>query len=819
MKKSPVVSLFLIAVAVLFVITLMTLSRLKDGTEMLTHNLVANSDVCPPFFLYDENGDMIDPVNGINANAPWSPRQTCGKCHDYDLITEGYHFQQGKGEIPDETYLERYQWVSHPGNYGGNWCSPAPLYRYLSPKENDNPRTMDLTSFSFITAGCGDCHPGGGSAEFDRNGNRYDHFMVEMGYEPGGRNDLDGDYYQARWSETGVLEADCMICHLPEYNNNERKSQLKSLNFRWAPSAGTGWAEVSGSVDKGTPVTVTYDLSKFDTDGRLSPNIVREPRTGACLFCHAQPGWKKRGANFSTRTDVHLNSGMKCVDCHAAGSKATDPRINQREAHQFAKGDDPGGRVRDDLDNTILSCDYCHTNGTLGAPVARHTWLPDLHLEKLACQTCHIPERLVKSAQFQAGDVYNPGTKIPSRGKHLWVFYGPDMKYYNHYGNMGMMGYDDKPTDPFRPLYAHYKDMIYPVNRIHSAWPGIEVEGKPGLMQPKMGDVVKMWEDHFADPSKYADLALITDDNGDGVIEVNRPEEIDALIASVTLMLSSINYPMEGKRVVWAMNERVYTSGTEFYTIEKELWEASPYANTHKYSHDIYPAKAALGAQSCVECHSLQSEMFYGLVAKYPFDEDGNTVWEPQYRLLGLNGFFTWISAVREQYLKSFQYPALLFLLLTILVSVMCGLIARHKSLVITRTHLVMIYLGLSLFFAFVWLKPDLNSYILPDRRWLDTNHFLITLIGFVTGIYVLLDLRKEGLNNTFLYKLTYNTIVVATISGLFMMLKTDAIMNLVRISYTLFEISIIGLTLICILYLIRKQLNIAVENNTAVVK
>ena len=208
--------------------------------------------------------------------------------------------------------------------------------------------------------------------------------------------------------------------------------------------------------------------------------------------------------------------------------------------------------------------------------------------------------------------------------------------------------------------------------------------------------------------------------------------------------------------------------------------------------------------------------MYYGLVAKYPFDEEGNTVWESQYRLLGLNGFFTWISAVREQYLKSFQYPALLFLLLTILVSVMCGLIARHKSLVITRSHLVLIYLGLSLFFAFVWLKPDLNSYILPDRRWLDTNHFLMTLIGFITGIYVLLDLRKEGLKKTLLYSLTYNLIVIAIITGLFMMAKTDAIMNLVRISYTLFEISIIGITLICIVYLIRKQLSIADVNNSS---
>jgi len=301
---------------------------------------------------------------------------------------------------------------------------------------------------------------------------------------------------------------------------------------------------------------------------------------------------------------------MKCVDYHPAGSRAMDPRINEREMHQFAKGDDQGGQVRDDLDNTVTSCNHCHTTGYLGAPVAKHAWLPSLHLDRITCQTCHIPERLVKAAQVQASDVFNPGTKISTKGKKLWVFYGPDMKYYNHYGNLEMMGFDDKPTDPFRPLLAKYNGLIRPVNRVHSAWPGIETEGIPGLHQPKMNDIVGMWEAHFSDPSIYPELALIKDDNGDEIPEVNRPEEIGALITAVTTMLNKTKYPMDGKRVVWAYNDRIYTSGTEFYTIEKELWEASPFANTHTFNHDVYPANAALGSQGCTECHSLSSAMF-----------------------------------------------------------------------------------------------------------------------------------------------------------------------------------------------------------------
>ncbi|MBN2468895.1 MAG: hypothetical protein JXD19_12175, partial [Deltaproteobacteria bacterium] len=305
--------------------------------------------VCPPFHLLDERGDIINPVAGYNANKPYSPAKTCGKCHDYRKITEGYHFTQGSGESPPPDQAARCQWVTTPGNFGGNWCSPAPLYRYLSPKTNRNAATMDMTSFSFITAGCGDCHPGGGPTEFDRTGKRYDQWMADpaSGMASGGDNNYDGDYYQARWIETGVLEADCFLCHLPEYDNSARKAQIKKLNFRWAPTAGAGFANVVGSVGDGQAPTVQYLKGRFNPDGTVSPHIVRQPRNEACLACHAKPGWKKRGANLRARTDVHLRAGLKCVDCHPAGRSAEDVRIRGKEIHQFGKGDDPGGHVRD----------------------------------------------------------------------------------------------------------------------------------------------------------------------------------------------------------------------------------------------------------------------------------------------------------------------------------------------------------------------------------------------------------------------------------------------------------------------------------------
>lgn len=780
-------------------------------------------DVCPPFFLLDENGNVIDPVNGVNTDKPYSPKQTCGKCHDYDKITEGYHFAQGKGENPTPDQKVRCLWATTPGNYGGTWCSPAPLYRYLSPKHNDDPNLMDMTSFSFITAGCGVCHPGGGSAEYDREGKRYDQWMsnAESGFVSSGENGFDGDYYQARWSETGVLEADCLLCHMPEYSVTNRNLQINSWNFRWAPVAGAGFAWINGSIADNNTIRVQYNHELFNPDGTISPHIVREPRNEACLACHAKPGWKKRGANFRSRTDVHLRAGLKCIDCHPAGSAAKDDRINGREVHQFAKGDDPGGHVRDDLDNTAPECVSCHTTGKLGAPVAKHKWLPPLHLDKIACQTCHIPERTVKAALAQAGDVFNPGAKIPTKGKHLWTFYAPDMSYWNHYGDLEMMGYDDKPTDSYRPVLARYKGKIYPVNRVHSAWPAIEVDGEQGLMQPKMGNIYAMWTEHQKDQSKYPELAQIIDDNGDKIPEINAPEEIEALITSVTDMLNKTGYPMEGKHVVWVMNDRVYSSGTEYQLIEKHDWEASPYGNVHKYSHDVYPARSALGVNGCTDCHSNSSEFFTASIVQYPFGEDAQPMKISQNTLLGLGDFWIIIGGWRECYVKPFLYSLLLALIVMLIVFLgerLIPLIIKTDLGAAPRLIPWLIGVLMTVFSILIVNNAQLAFYMLPTRFWLDSQHFLVAV--FVFGITAVILIAKL-ISTKNIKELTQFEIIVGIsgiilggIAGVFMVVKVSVLENITRLSYTVFDVSLLIMLISSLIYLLRESVAYTFLNN-----
>ena len=792
-----------------------------------TRERMASWGVCPPFHLRDEEGHAINPIAGENANKAYSPRQTCGQCHDYNKITEGYHFMQGKGEEPTAEQQSRCLWASTPGNYGGTWCSPAPLYKYLSPKKNRSPATMDMTSFTFFTSSCGACHPGGGAGEFDRDGKRYDRWMSDpaSGLTPGGDNGFDGDYYKARWIESGVVEADCLLCHMPEYNLSERKRQLGEWNLRWAATAGAGFAKVTGSVAGDKPVEVTYEKDLFNGDGTVEPHMVREPRNEVCMSCHAKPGWKKRGANFRLRTDVHLRAGLKCVDCHPAGSSAADHRIAGREEHQFGKGDDPGGHVRDDLDDTCTSCVDCHDAGRQGAPVAKHRWLPPLHLEKIACQACHIRERSVTAALAQASDVFNPGAKIPTKGKHLWTFYGPDGEYWNHYGDLEMMGYDDKPTDRFRPTLTRYKGKIYPVNRIHSAWPGIEVEDSTALMQPKMGDIYKMWTTHQTNAAEYPALSKITDDNGDGVPEVNRSEEIDALIQSVGQVLAKIKYPMEGKRVVWVMDDRVYTSGTEFRTLEMDPWEASPYANVHKYNHDVLPANAALGVNGCTDCHHPDSDFFFASNVKYLFDEDARPVVQPQYRVLGLSLPAVTIGAWREAHLKPVTYGLMVVLCLGIAATV-GGLALRWlfeprpvPGALRFMPPTIAAVSGVAA--AMLPWQPRLMEYMLPTRFWLDSHHFLIAVAVLLVGLVAFSwELKGRFLSDTpnrsrlglLAGGVLLVSLVLAGVTGVLMFLKVPGIDLITRYSYSVFDLAIALAVLGAIISVLRFEGTVATD-------
>ena len=106
---------------------------------------IAQPPVQDEYALRSRNGQIIHQQLNMNdtitlnghtyaAGPAYSPKQTCGSCHDYDAITRAYHFREGTGpagEILDDHWSDKekdgtlyrylanaYAHLESPGQYG-----------------------------------------------------------------------------------------------------------------------------------------------------------------------------------------------------------------------------------------------------------------------------------------------------------------------------------------------------------------------------------------------------------------------------------------------------------------------------------------------------------------------------------------------------------------------------------------------------------------------------------------------------------------------------------------------------------------------------
>jgi hypothetical protein len=408
-------------------------------------------------WLKNELGERITPQE--NRSDPYSPKRTCGTCHGYTTITKGYHFQQGFDGVSDR-YDPKRPWVLSSGMYG-RWLPYAAAGR-AAAKANADPREIDLSAYDWIGTGkhnpskkiqypaCGWCHPGGGPLEFGRTPEgRADLSRNLARGEAGNRNPLDGDYSsrytpdgRSHFRESGVVEADCLICHLPSYRMEARNGQLNARNYRWAATAGAGLGRIQGAVftfsDPGagpgdprflsgswnfsTRPLVTYawsDRKRFTEEGLLRGSLVsRSVAPRNCLQCHGEGDAKNMGTINAAPHDAHAKAGLSCTDCHPLVGRTAEKRLE----HQIAKGRFPQTTVRDDLDGVgMRTCIGCHKEGQYrptrkGMPASA----PDperVHAEKfekatfhtylITCTGCHAtaqPARGLALLDLSAGE-------------------------------------------------------------------------------------------------------------------------------------------------------------------------------------------------------------------------------------------------------------------------------------------------------------------------------------------------------------------------------------------------------------------------------
>ncbi len=532
----------------------------------------------PAVPLLDAAGNAMDPA-AADAK-PYSPRQTCGGCHDYEAIAGAYHFQMGADKIRDDYGVaEGKPWILSDGQAGRQIHMS---YLGLTKKQVASTAEIGFTPYQYAQV-CGVCHAGGGILERDRDGQPYE---ARQTAHPELATSLDGDYYGADWPRSGVLEIDCLMCHIPNYDAAARAAQLKAANFRWAATAGAGLATVTGSVKAGETPSLSYDQAKV-AGGHLQLALAK-PTDANCLLCHAEAEVKKRGHVWDGRQeDVHTAAGLHCIDCHPSGPD-----------HQIAKGRSNEVHVRDDLDRDDVSCAACHANGWLGAGPAAHPDLPADHLQKIACVTCHVRDTKVTAVQ----------TVDTLTGTPLGLPTAPEAKKYGE-------------SFDWKPAYFRLDDgKLYAGNTLYPAWWG----NRAGeAIVPLFLAETKRAFDQVAD--------RIADDNGDGKPEANTPAEIRAMLDALTVTLSGGRF---------ADVRPAYVKGQAVWElVDGELRSAAhPQAQPLRwtFSHNVAAKERAWGANGCGDCHADPSPFFDAPVLTDPFGEDGRPVTVPLWQSLGL---------------------------------------------------------------------------------------------------------------------------------------------------------------------------------------
>jgi hypothetical protein len=345
--------------------------------------------------------------------------------------------------------------------------------------------------------------------------------------------------------------------------------------------------------------------------------------------------------------DIPPEESRVCTYCHPGNFD-----------HNIGKGNSPQLKYRNELDFVgFRSCRNCHLsvlpNGDPNplkhpeAPdvpgdveVHRHgfalgDWGP---MNAISCQGCHVPYALTEAVVFR--DITIAGSV------------GTTSRYYS--------------TDPLNPQADDDDSRWYPgfvpkedvdgVVRIFPANIWIMIYfgdwDQNGTPEDLTDDVIApLYTWRVAQAVGSEPLPIVTDDDNDGRLEINRPEEILAYFQVLKgldangVQIAANPVLVRGKRVFFEnpnSEDGVGSFMHERAGIAMEAW----YPYIWALDHNVLPADTSWGADpeleplGCRDCHrpaSHDSQVFDRLILVDPCNEDGVAVYEKVRHMTGLN--------------------------------------------------------------------------------------------------------------------------------------------------------------------------------------
>ncbi len=647
-----------------------------------------------PMPLRDYFGNVIT----VDSTEPYSRRHTCGGCHDVDHVANGIMFQQGRTDLAgqidmqDDYNADGRSWIKSSGRYG-KWGQS--FIRLLAAKDNSYESEIDQTAFAWARD-CGGCHPGGGPTEFDREGiPYYSEVTTDFGYEPLGRTPeevrLDGDYSlldystggvsPAPWDATGVSEPDCLVCHRAgrtlengwDMNWVWRSATLAAGDtlvddagdpvpaFLAAGTAGQGWysslemGNFPGIWPKASKLQIDYSVGVadgslvLDDDAVcLAPSSVTwPPRDRACWSCHLAFGvmtgtvWfddtnvMYRGFNNLSdddpSNDIPPDRSTACTVCHPGDFD-----------HNFGKGNSLQMHFRDELDwDKLRSCRDCH----LADSPTRHPDAPVIPanpdiihcvpgFDRVSCQGCHIPYGLRPALLFRDITTGTVGTT-------------------SQYLSADPLNPADPDKSRWYPTFMLKEDVdgverLFPCNNwVTIYWGDWNRNGTPDDLSDDIIAPISVWR---VEQVTGGVLPIVTDDNGDGQLEINRPDEILAYILALkgndTHGRQVADNPVLVKGMFVWYEDPEHPSGVNVFQPEGTGIPITPYPYIWGMDHNVRPKEKALGydpvqgPEGCRDCHSPathESPVFDRAILIDPYGPEGLPLYSTVRALTGVN--------------------------------------------------------------------------------------------------------------------------------------------------------------------------------------
>lgn len=560
--------------------------------------------------IRDADGNQIIPPAEFDEQGkpqeargnPFSVSQTCGRCHEYSSISQGWHFNAAAG-------------TAKPGRPGEPWIltdaatkTQIPL-SYRGWPGTFKPGEVGLSDFDFLTT-FGRHYPGGGVGEPAKE--KLDPFDPRM----------------RRMVVTGNLEIDCLICHAKEggYSHEARYKAIGNENFKWAPTIASELGAYGASrmaktfADAWRPPRpaptnlppVKYERDRFDLANEVKFEVTRRPPVENCYYCHTTDS-HGGDARWHADRDVHMRAGMSCVDCHRNGVDHMIVRGYEGEtADRLVTADAVAQRVRVLMRDNLqlkeeeaktraeaqikkemgqvetLSCRGCHYGtaegqfvGRLGAPQPEHKGFPPIHFEKLSCTACHSgPVPSDTTTIVHTAMAHKLGLPGPVRGEN---------------------------TAPQVVQSLFLRDATGKIAPHRAVWPSYWAEMKGERVVPLLPEVVsKALGDKL--PAQPKDEIERDPYNTRPLTE---PQIKDLLTA------------LSGSRT---NGEVVFVASGKLFRLESGALKASEHAAAKPYTwalgHDVRSKGQSIGAvKGCADCHSQDSPIYFASVtARGPVD-------------------------------------------------------------------------------------------------------------------------------------------------------------------------------------------------------